>query len=157
MQAVIQRDIPLDYGVWKEVSPECLNFIRSMLTRDPAERLTAAEALQHDWFRHFGIGTRLLLLTFLFQWKWSSGGARVRASFSVGIVTILSMRGSSKYDCPHTEHCCMVISLVWRHRLLLLIVVVLSVQVQTGQTWTARCQATSCRLHAACQTHCACG
>ena len=56
MQAVIQRDIPMDYGVWKTVSPECRDLIRAMLTRDPAHRISAADAMQHAWFRSFGIG-----------------------------------------------------------------------------------------------------
>ncbi len=56
MQAVIQRDIPLDYGIWKTVSPECRDLIQAMLTRDPAQRITAEDAMQHAWFRNFGIG-----------------------------------------------------------------------------------------------------
>jgi len=56
MQAVIQRDIPLDYGIWKMVSPECRDLIQAMLTRDPAQRISAEDAMQHAWFRHFGIG-----------------------------------------------------------------------------------------------------
>ena len=62
MQAVIQRDIPLDYGIWKAVSPECRDLIQAMLTRDPAQRISAADAMRHPWFRHFGIGTSRLLL-----------------------------------------------------------------------------------------------
>ena len=56
MQAVIQREIPMDYGIWKSVSPECRDLIQAMLTRDPAQRISAADAMQHSWFRNFGIG-----------------------------------------------------------------------------------------------------
>ena len=56
MQAVIQRDIPMDYGIWKTVSPECRDLIKAMLTRDPAQRISAADAMHHAWFRSFGIG-----------------------------------------------------------------------------------------------------
>ena len=56
MQAVIQREAPLDYGVWNSVSPQCLALMQAVLHKDPAQRISAADALQHDWFRHHGIG-----------------------------------------------------------------------------------------------------
>ena len=63
MQAVIQREIPMDYGVWKAVSPECRDLIQAMLTRDPAQRISAADAMHHPWFRNFGIGAPLSAIT----------------------------------------------------------------------------------------------
>lgn len=55
MKAVIMDDIPLDYGPWLSFSPEGLDFLQGLLTRDPAQRLTAVQALEHPWFRrHFG-------------------------------------------------------------------------------------------------------
>ncbi len=55
MKAVIMEDIPLDYGPWLSVSPECLHFLQRLLQRDPTQRATALEALEHPWFqRHFG-------------------------------------------------------------------------------------------------------
>ena len=57
MKAVIMEDIPLDYGPWLSVSPEGLHFLQRLLVRDPAQRATALEALEHPWFaRHFGGG-----------------------------------------------------------------------------------------------------
>ena len=57
MKAVIMEDIPVDYGPWLSVSPEGLSLLQGLLTRDPTQRLTAVEALQHPWFqRHFGSG-----------------------------------------------------------------------------------------------------
>ena len=36
-------------------SPECTDFLKGLLMRDPAQRMTATEALEHPWFRrHFG-------------------------------------------------------------------------------------------------------
>lgn len=37
-----------DYG-WGSVSAEAKALIEKMLTKDPAERITAAEMLQHPW------------------------------------------------------------------------------------------------------------
>lgn len=59
MAAVIQQDAPLDYGVWKDVSPQCLDFMRAALNRDPSQRISATAALQHEWFRQFDIGDGL--------------------------------------------------------------------------------------------------
>ncbi|BDA42700.1 Calcium-dependent protein kinase 17 [Coccomyxa sp. Obi] len=57
MKAVIMEDIPVDYGPWLSVSPEGLSLLQGLLTRDPTQRLTAVEALQHPWFqRHFAGG-----------------------------------------------------------------------------------------------------
>ena len=58
MKAVIMDNIPLDYGPWLACSPECLDFLKGLLMRDPAQRMTASEALEHPWFRrHFGAPT----------------------------------------------------------------------------------------------------
>ncbi len=55
MKSVIMDNIPLDYGPWLSSSPEGLDFLQGLLTRDPAQRLTAVQALEHPWFcRHFG-------------------------------------------------------------------------------------------------------
>lgn len=51
MKAVIMDNIPLDYGPWLACSPECLDFLKGLLMRDPAQRMTATEALEHPWFR----------------------------------------------------------------------------------------------------------
>ena len=51
MKAVIMDNIPLDYGPWLTCSPECIDFLKGLLMRDPAQRMTATEALEHPWFR----------------------------------------------------------------------------------------------------------
>jgi calcium/calmodulin-dependent protein kinase I len=35
---------------WRMISAEAKNLIRGLLTKDPAQRLTARQALEHDWF-----------------------------------------------------------------------------------------------------------
>lgn len=50
MKAVIVDDIPFDYGPWLDMSPEGLDLIQSLVERDPARRITAAQALEHPWF-----------------------------------------------------------------------------------------------------------
>jgi len=40
---------PFSGSRWKNVSPECVDLIRRCLTRDPFERLTAAEVQAHSW------------------------------------------------------------------------------------------------------------
>lgn len=42
---------PEDDGVWSSVSPELKSFIESLLVRNPEERATAAEALDHAWLQ----------------------------------------------------------------------------------------------------------
>lgn len=61
MEAVIQKDIPMDYGPWKSLSQEGFDLIHSLLHRDAGSRLTAAQALQHPWFKKFGLGEHTTL------------------------------------------------------------------------------------------------
>lgn len=42
--------IPLDYGPWRRMTPEGLDFVRSCLTHDHVDRMTVDEALDHAWF-----------------------------------------------------------------------------------------------------------
>jgi len=37
---------------WDSVSNSAKNLVRRLLTYDPSSRLSAAEAMKHDWFRH---------------------------------------------------------------------------------------------------------
>lgn len=43
----------LDFGskTWRGLTKTSLDFVRSLLRRDPRHRPTAQEALQHDWFK----------------------------------------------------------------------------------------------------------
>lgn len=52
MEAIIAGDYkfePEEY--WENVSETAKDFVRALLTVDPAKRLTAAQALQHKWLR----------------------------------------------------------------------------------------------------------
>ncbi|ETV76553.1 CAMK/CDPK protein kinase, variant 1 [Aphanomyces astaci] len=42
--------------VWQTVSPDCINFIKSLIQEDPAERLSAEQALNHRWIRTSAAG-----------------------------------------------------------------------------------------------------
>lgn len=39
-----------NHPIFQHISPEGKDFIQSLLKKDPARRLTAAEALKHPWF-----------------------------------------------------------------------------------------------------------
>lgn len=55
MRATIMDPIPINYGPWLSMSEEGLSFIKSLLLRNPDERLSAGKALEHPWFtRQFG-------------------------------------------------------------------------------------------------------
>lgn len=56
MEAVIQKDIPMNYGRWNSFSKEGFQLIQALLCRDPAGRISASEALDHPWFKKFGLG-----------------------------------------------------------------------------------------------------
>jgi calcium-dependent protein kinase len=54
MNSVIAADIPLDYGPWLIMSNQGLDLFQRLTHRDPGRRITAAEALEHPWFKtHF--------------------------------------------------------------------------------------------------------
>mmetsp|Transcript_14737 Transcript_14737/g.41494 ORF Transcript_14737/g.41494 Transcript_14737/m.41494 type:complete len:400 (-) Transcript_14737:77-1276(-) len=44
-----------DAPVWEKISLEAKSVISQLIVVDPAERLTAAQALQHPWFQEFGL------------------------------------------------------------------------------------------------------
>lgn len=45
----LTHPVEFDHRYWKDISPLCKNFISSLLTKDPLNRLTASEALTHPW------------------------------------------------------------------------------------------------------------
>jgi serine/threonine protein kinase len=47
---------PVEYAEWDDVSDGAKAFLQSVMAHDPAERLTAAEALQHPWLQQSGGG-----------------------------------------------------------------------------------------------------
>ena len=42
--------IPINYGPWLSMSEEGLKFLQCLMLRNPAQRITAADALDHPWF-----------------------------------------------------------------------------------------------------------
>ena len=50
MRATIMDPIPINYGPWLSMSEEGLNFLQSLMLRNPAQRLSAVQALEHPWF-----------------------------------------------------------------------------------------------------------
>lgn len=43
---------------WDHISPEAMHFIRRLMTRDPDQRPTATEALQHPWLNQDNVQPR---------------------------------------------------------------------------------------------------
>jgi serine/threonine protein kinase len=50
VQAILDCDYDFDSEIWDEISSDAKDLIGSLLLSDPAERLTADEALDHVWF-----------------------------------------------------------------------------------------------------------
>lgn len=49
-RAVLMQEIEYVGERWESMSPACRDLCNRLLDRDPATRITAAEALQHQWF-----------------------------------------------------------------------------------------------------------
>lgn len=49
MKKVEAGKYDLEHGIWKSVSKEAKDLIKKLLTYDPAERISAEQALQHPW------------------------------------------------------------------------------------------------------------
>ena len=52
--ATVEARLDLGHAVWAPWSAAGLDFVRGLLARDPAQRLTARRALHHPWFRGGG-------------------------------------------------------------------------------------------------------
>lgn len=50
MKSVLTDSIQTDWGPWLGMSPAGIDLMQSFVQRDPLKRITAAEALEHDWF-----------------------------------------------------------------------------------------------------------
>ena len=46
---------------WKKVSSSCVNFIRSLLAKDEADRPSAQELLGHQWFAEYTLISNAML------------------------------------------------------------------------------------------------
>jgi len=51
IEAVKKGDFEINGGVWDEISPEAKDLVMRMLTHNPEQRVSAAEALNHPWFQ----------------------------------------------------------------------------------------------------------
>lgn len=49
-KAILKGEFNLDKEPLSDCSPECLNLIKNLLTYDPNKRITAEQALNHEWF-----------------------------------------------------------------------------------------------------------
>eukprot|EP00854_Cymbomonas_tetramitiformis_P013183 gene13183-15576_t len=47
---IIAADLDLTTPEWDSISPEGKDLVRGLLHRDPKQRLTASDALEHSWF-----------------------------------------------------------------------------------------------------------
>ena len=50
------KGMSFDYPEWEIVSPECIAFVKYLLTRDYKERPTASEALRHPYLQQWMTG-----------------------------------------------------------------------------------------------------
>lgn len=50
MQKVCDAPILYEGSVWEECTPQCRLFVSQLLERDVHKRLTAEQALEHEWF-----------------------------------------------------------------------------------------------------------
>eukprot|EP00427_Karlodinium_veneficum_P051594 CAMPEP_0169358642 /NCGR_PEP_ID=MMETSP1017-20121227/28800_1 /TAXON_ID=342587 /ORGANISM="Karlodinium micrum, Strain CCMP2283" /LENGTH=534 /DNA_ID=CAMNT_0009455741 /DNA_START=9 /DNA_END=1614 /DNA_ORIENTATION=+ len=69
---------------WKGVSPEAKNFVKALLKVNPSERLTAKEALNHEWLRELcpdPVLDQHLIVSALRSWR--SAPALLRAFMSM--------------------------------------------------------------------------
>jgi serine/threonine protein kinase len=48
---VLHKPVYFPAAEWKDVSPAAKSLIRGLLSKDPVNRLTACQALDHEWFR----------------------------------------------------------------------------------------------------------
>lgn len=48
-KSILSDEPKLEGSVWKGISGDAIDFIRSLLRKDPAARLTAKQALKHPW------------------------------------------------------------------------------------------------------------
>ncbi|WOL05957.1 hypothetical protein Cni_G14688 [Canna indica] len=55
--AILTEDIDFQSAPWPSISESAKDLIRKMLTRDPKKRITAAQALEHQWLRAGGLAS----------------------------------------------------------------------------------------------------
>jgi len=51
-QKIIKEELIFRNEKWKNISPDAIDFIKKCMVRNPADRLSAIQALNHPWFQH---------------------------------------------------------------------------------------------------------
>jgi len=51
IESVLNGKFTLDEPEWDEISEDAKDLVRKMLEYDPAKRISAASALQHQWIK----------------------------------------------------------------------------------------------------------
>ncbi len=49
IRQVTEGDYSFPPKYWSSISPSAVDLVRRLMTVDPAQRITAAEALRHEW------------------------------------------------------------------------------------------------------------
>ena len=52
MMRIMHKEPKFDAKIWTRISPEAINLIKKMLTKDPEKRPSSEEVMQHDWFKN---------------------------------------------------------------------------------------------------------
>ena len=65
--AILTQDINFDAPELRQVSPQARELLYRMLERDPDRRITASEALHHEWLRDSGVASSLPLRSSVVQ------------------------------------------------------------------------------------------
>jgi calcium-dependent protein kinase len=52
----LDRPVAFEGIKWRSVSKEVIDLLKRLLVVDASQRLTAKDALKHDWFLKFGVG-----------------------------------------------------------------------------------------------------
>ncbi|CAG9463124.1 unnamed protein product [Pedinophyceae sp. YPF-701] len=50
-RSILDDDLSFDQPCWEDVSEDARDLIRKLLTKDPEQRITAPQALEHKWMR----------------------------------------------------------------------------------------------------------
>lgn len=49
--AIVMQQVPYLQKDWKHISPDGVDFVQSLLSKNPDKRLTSSEALRHPWIK----------------------------------------------------------------------------------------------------------
>jgi serine/threonine protein kinase len=47
----MKQELQFDPDDWKDISPEAIDLISKMLTKDHTKRITISESLKHPWLQ----------------------------------------------------------------------------------------------------------